>query len=741
MVNPLTYPWEFSVPGFCGFGLHFQLDGFRLVYTLTAVLMWAVSGVFSGEYMRHYEKRLRYYVFFWVTFLATVGVFLSADLYTTFIFFEIMSLTSYVWVAFDEKAESLRAAETYLAVAIIGGMVMLMGLFLLYDCLGTLEIRQFSSAAAIAVQSGMKNRLYAAGGLLLFGFGAKAGCFPLHIWLPKAHPVAPAPASALLSGILTKTGIFGIIVVSFQLLPGDGVWGVLIAGLGLVTMFLGAFLALFSVNLKRTLACSSVSQIGFILVGIGMSELLLFAGEAPSLAVRGTFLHMLNHSLFKLVLFLCAGAVYMNLHQLELNDIRGFGRNKPCLAFCFLTGAMGISGIPGFSGYVSKTLLHEGIVEYQKVLAEGESLAAGLEPKLAWVLESRGVWTAAEWIFLLTGGMTLAYMLKLFIAVFVERHPTRQAEFDAMSGSYMKLSSKIALCIPAVLLPVMGLFPALTMNRLADLGKWFFLTANASPDGPLVAAGAYPAHGEHPVAYFQWTNLKGGLISIGIGIVLYLAVVRPVLMGRDEAAEDRLEKGKQAAGNAAEHERRYVNRRPRALDGKRYINRWPKALDLENLVYRPLLQVALPGVCGAVCGFIDRYLISSMVSVFLAVFSVVCRAMDHLADGLILLSRKTTHRQVKTAKVLPEHNWLAWGIGELLDFWAGVRAAVSGKKKEMLRANGGRLPSRIPGLMEKEEWLKKTGWMVQESFSFGLMLFCIGLCLTLGYLLYVFFGQ
>ena len=131
---------EFFIPGFCGMGLHFQMDGFRLIYVGIAVLMWAVSDVFSLEYMAHYEKRRRYYVFFWATFLATVGVFLSADFYTTFIFFEIMSFTSYVWVVFDERTESKKSAETYVAVAVIGGMVMLMGLFILYDMLGTLQI-------------------------------------------------------------------------------------------------------------------------------------------------------------------------------------------------------------------------------------------------------------------------------------------------------------------------------------------------------------------------------------------------------------------------------------------------------------------------------------------------------------------------------------------------------------------------------------------------------------------------
>ena len=126
-------------------------------------------------------------------------------------------------------------------------------------------------------------------------------------------------------------------------------------------MFLGAFLALFSIDLKRTLACSSMSQIGFILVACGMQGLL---GEHNALAVRGAILHMVNHSMFKLVLFMCAGAIYMNLHKLDLNDIRGFGRGKILLNIAFLAGYIGIIGMPMFSGYVSKTLIHESIVEY-----------------------------------------------------------------------------------------------------------------------------------------------------------------------------------------------------------------------------------------------------------------------------------------------------------------------------------------------------------------------------------------
>lgn len=708
---------EFFIPGFCGMGLHFQMDGFRLIYVGIAVLMWAVSGVFSLEYMAHYEKRRRYYVFFWATFLATVGVFLSADFYTTFIFFEIMSFTSYVWVVFDERTESKKAAETYLAVAVIGGMVMLMGLFILYDMLGILrfgEIKEAAEQMLLADVSGAgKRRLYVAAGLLLFGFGAKAGCFPLHIWLPKAHPQAPAPASALLSGILTKAGIFGIVVISCILFWNDQRWGMLIALLGLITMFIGAMLALFSINLKRTLACSSISQIGFILTGIGMSCLLQAAGEDRGLAVRGAFLHMINHSLFKLVLFLCAAAVYMNLHQLDLNEIRGFGKRKPLLMFCFLMGALGIGGMPLWSGYVSKTLLHESIVEYGKAAAEiskagvWEAGAGFMDGRGFGILVSPGFWHGAEWVFLVSGGMTVAYMMKLFVALFVDSHPTRQKEFDAMGGnglgknfhgmkkkedwknwsgkeSYMKLSSGLALTIAAVLLPLFGVMPHKIMDVLAQMGQGFF---------------GYTGY-SHEVHYFSFENLKGGLISISIGILLYGVVVRRWMMGAEAWEREVFQSGGVTQGG---------QRNKKASREKRYLDRWPEWLDLENLFYRPVLQTVVPGVCGAVCDFVDRYVVSVPTTVFLAVSSVICRGMDQMADGVVRAGRETTHSQIPRAE--------------------------EKRKKPMF---GGFFESGKKVVCQMADRILRNGRLVEESFSFGLMLFAFGLCLTLGYLLFVF---
>ncbi len=571
--------WQYSIPDICGMGLHFQMDGFRLVYVAITTFMWLEAMLFSKEYMAHSKKKIRYYLFTIATYIATMGVFLSADLYTTFIFFEIMSFTSYVWVAQDEKKDSLRAAATYLAVAVIGGMVMLMGLFLLYDLAGTLNIDELYTACEPYAGS---TRLYITGICILFGFGAKAGAFPLHIWLPKAHPVAPAPASALLSGVLTKAGVFGILVLTGQIFMGDKIWGTLILTLGVITMAGGAVLALCSVDLKRTLACSSMSQIGFILVAVGMQGLL---GEHNLLAVWGSVLHMVNHSLIKLALFMAAGVVYLNVHKLDLNSIRGFGRKKKLLMFIFLMGALGIAGVPFWNGYVSKTLIHESIVEYIHELVFS-SLYADL--RVIHVMKT------VEWIFLISGGLTVAYMLKLFVAVFVEKNADsgKQKEFDGKK-SYMKTLSAVCLTLSAAILPVMGFFPKKIMQNIAVLAQGFL--------------GNH--HEPVEIAYFSWVNLKGALISIAIGVLIYFFVVRKFMI----------------------------------KDGK-YIDVWPKVLDLENTVYRPVLLTAFP-----------------------VLFTVMCRFLDKFMDGVIVFLRKSIFKDSPLPHELVEGNAITHLIGHGLD--------------------------------------------------------------------------
>ena len=655
----------FLLDGFFMQGLYLKLDGFRVLYGCIAAFMWMMTGIFSREYFAHYRNRNRYYFFYLLTLGATMGVFLSGDFYTTFIFFEVMSLTSYVWVIHDEKPAAMRAGEIYLAIAIIGGLVMLMGLFLLYDAVGTLRMSELYDAVS-SVWEEQSLRIYIAGGCMLFGFGAKAGMFPLHIWLPKAHPVAPAPASALLSGILTKTGVFGVLVVSIEMFRYDPLWGKCILYLGVITMFGGALLAVFSVDLKRTLACSSMSQIGFILVGVGMMELL---GTENALAVRGTILHMVNHSMIKLILFMAAGVIYMNLHALNLNEIQGFGRKKPLLKGIFLAGALSIGGIPGFSGYISKTLLHESIVEY------AIELSAHGEPS-RWI-------HAVEWVFLITGGMTLAYMTKLFVAIFIEKHPFEQEKFDAKK-QYMSMESIFALLIPVIVLVVMGLLPYLTMNRIADFSQGFL-------------HGEMPAHAVH---YFSFTNLKGALISLLIGSLVYFGFIRKFLMGKDT-------------------KERVV-----------YQNIWPGWMDLEDLIYRPVLQKAVITLVAGVCKMVDQmYICRGILKGVLEVMAFLSRICDHLLDAVLLLFRRTTHKSRTERHVYLIGTRLSRTLGKLLDNIIKILNHTIFRQKPIEH-------SFVVTFAEWEEMIHRTNRLIGASLSFGLWMAAIGFALTLIYLLW-----
>jgi hydrogenase-4 component B len=368
-----------------------------------------------------------------------------------------------------------------------------------------------------------------------------------------------------------------------------------------------------------------VSQIGFILVGVGMQ---CFLGEENALAVRGTFLHMINHSLIKLLLFNAAGVVYMNLHALDFNTVRGFGRKKPFLMGAFLMGALGIGGIPMWNGYVSKTLLHESIVEYIHHLQHlGESVA---------------IFQAIEWAFLISGGLTVAYMLKLFVCLFIEKHPQKQKDYDDKKD-YMSLLSKIVIGIAAMVLPILGMFPGLTMDRLADAGMHFMRSG----------------HLHHQVHYFTWVNLKGGLISIAIGVFVYFVMIRKVL-----------------------------------IKGGKYIDLWPKKVDIEKLFTKAVwIFLSILGKAAKVMdGIFNEWL---RTEVILAVLNSIVKIPEKLPEVVVRSLKITVYRERTERPEMELTNKLH---------------AQYDRKVDTIR-------------------------LIGSSLSFGLLLACVGLIMTIVYLL------
>lgn len=550
------------ISGFCGLGITFEGSELHKVLTVMTAFVWFVTTVMTKEYFQKDRNRNRYYFFMLMTLGATMGVFLSADLYTTFIFFEMMSFTSYVLIMHRGTGEALYAGATYLAVAVIGGLVTLMGIFLLYSVTGTLAFEELKGIVEVLSQT---SPIYIIGVLILFGFGAKAGMFLLHTWLVEVYPAAPAPATALLSCVLSKTGVYGIMILSGIVFLHDAQWGMIIVYFGVMTMLLGGILGVFSIDLKRTLACSSLSQIGFILVGIGMQGVL---GHHNALAVDGSILHLTNHTIVKLILFMSTGIIYLNTRNLNLNDIRGYGKNKPLLKGIFLMGALGVMGIPLWNGYISKTLIHESIVEQIAMLAEAGQSVTQMK--------------VIEYLFLFAGGLTVAYMTKVFVAVFVEQPDEKYRQ----NKQYMNHTSKILLCFCALLPPLLGILPHQTQEVIAQMGRGFVY-------------GSAPAHEIH---YFSLVNLKGAVISVVVGTVIYLLFVRTVLIEKDSQG-------------------RTV-----------YLDKWYEGWNLEHQIYRPVLLGFLP---------------------FLGAF--VARVVGSVTDGLITLCQVYLFND-KMGKVIPKEN-------------------------------------------------------------------------------------
>ncbi|MBO4696342.1 MAG: sodium:proton antiporter [Lachnospiraceae bacterium] len=650
-----------SVPEICGFGLNFRMDGFRAVYTMVTAFAWTVSSVFALWYLKGEEHQGRYFGYTLLVLGMTLGVFLSADLYTTFIFFEGMSLASYVWVVFEEDAEAIRASKTYLAVAVIGGLVMLMGIFLVYHETGTLAIEDLAFAAQ---RFGSKKVLYAAGFCMLFGFGAKAGAYPLHIWLPKAHPIAPAPASALLSGILTKTGMYGVLILVGRVFLGDETFGRILLIIAVLTMLTGAVIALFSIDIKHVLACSSVSQIGFILTG---ASLACIVKEEQWLAVQGAILHMMNHSFFKLVLFLLAGVLVKNLHSRDLNDLSGFGKEKPWFMILFLLAYLGIAGIPGLSGFVSKSMIHEAIV-----VAAKES--------------GSGMYKLVEWLFLIAGGCTLAYMTKLFIVLFFRPQSDAVKAFNNKNKQYLPLWAKLLLSVPAAAIYLAGTLP-----------EYLMLPAAKKASDLLNYAPA-----EETFRVFTAENVKGGAISVAIGLAVYLFAVRPLTerKGRRKTIE--------------------------------YVNRYPAYVDLENALYRPVLLTGLPVVCGGACRAMELAT-EGIAKMTFGLSKLVAGFADRIADLATAGVRRTVLRPVCETPTLSTTKRFSLFAG-------GIANGFRSLWRKLLRKGGGEQKDYVKKINRGIDDTSETFKYVVRSLSYGLLAFCVGLLAMLLYLLYCLQG-
>jgi len=435
--------------------LSLRMDFLALVLTTLISFLGFLATVFSLSYMEKYRRQNTYYCLLLVFIGSMNGTVAAGDLFTLFLFWEFMTLAAFLLVMFDKREESVRAAVKYFVMSEVGALCMLLSMISIFYSKGTLNMAALSG---LAFSPSTTNLLLLG---FLMGAGVKAGIIPLHTWLPDAHPAAPSPISALLSGVMIKVGIYVTIRVFLQMFVGVVCWQFILCALGSVTIIVGVMMALVQHDAKRLLAYHSVSQIGYMLLGIG-------TGVAAGIA--GGLFHLINHALFKGLLFLCTGAVIYRIETRDLSKLGGLGKKMPLTFITCLIAALSISGIPPFNGFVSKWMVFQGIIQMGNS-AQAEGMAK------FWP-----VWLTCA---MFGSALTLASFVKLIHSIFLSRLPSGLK--DVKEVSPLQTSPMIVLATLCVIFGVfyhiplrLFIYPALNIGPgTVIFGTWESVLATA----------------------------------------------------------------------------------------------------------------------------------------------------------------------------------------------------------------------------------------------------------------------
>jgi len=438
MTLPIGLPW---------IGAHFRIDALAAFFLVVVNLGGGAASLYGIGYGRHEIAPHRVLPFF-PAFLATMNLVVLADDAFTFLFsWEFMSLTSWALVmAHHTIRDNVRGGYVYLVMASFGTLALLLGFGLLAGPDGAYA---FSAIRAAHHTTGLAALVLA---LVLLGAGSKAGIVPLHVWLPLAHPAAPSHVSALMSGVMTKVAVYGFIRIVFDLL-GDPAWGssMVVLALGGITAVMGVLYALMQHDLKRLLAYHTVENIGIIFIGLGLALAFQANGmaAAAALAMTAALFHVLNHSLFKSLLFFGAGAVLTATKERDMEHLGGLIHRMPYTSFAFLMGCIAISALPPLNGFVSEWLTFQAILQ---------------SPSLAhWGLKI--MVPASGALLALAAALAAACFVKAFGVTFLGRPRTAAAdkanEVDRFSLSAMFLFA--ALCLAA------GVLPGFVMDSLSPV--------------------------------------------------------------------------------------------------------------------------------------------------------------------------------------------------------------------------------------------------------------------------------
>ena len=431
---------KWSIP----LGINLVLDGLSSLLLLAISVVSSAAMLFSARYMEQYTAKSKYLCLFMLMVAGMNGVVLSGDIFNLFVFMEIASLASYALVAFGCEHEELEASFKYMVLGSIGSIFILFAVALVYGNTGSLNMAYICKAIQ---GTGLNKGLTFALGLFIVGFGLKAALVPFHAWLPDAHPSAPAPISAMLSGVIIKSlGVYALARVVFNVFGVSVPIGWLLMALGLLSMVAGAFLAIGQWDLKRLLAYSSISQVGYVILGIGLGGLIIARdGNVAwaSLAILGGLFHLVNHAVYKSLLFLTSGSIQMSTGTRQLKEMGGLAGKLPFTRASCTVASAAIAGIPPFSGFWSKLIL---------VIA---------------AIQAHFYWVAAIIVFVSL--CTLIMYLKVQRYVFLGELPENLQEIKENRGS-MLVAMLLLTCL-CVLMGLLLLVPSLRSSILEPAVK------------------------------------------------------------------------------------------------------------------------------------------------------------------------------------------------------------------------------------------------------------------------------
>lgn len=423
--------------------VYLKPDSLGLLFAAVVTVVWILGGFFSFSYMKPHGKddsgsgtgEKRFYGFYLIVFGILLGLDYAGNLVTFYMFYELMTLLSMPLVIHTRSREAIMAALKYLFYSFCGAYMVLFGFYFLYRYGNTLT---FTAGGVLdkSMLTGNEGMLLIAAFLMIMGFGVKAGMFPLHAWLPTAHPVAPGPASAVLSAVIVKSGVLGMIRVIFYMFGADFIRGTWVQTvwmiLALITVFMGSMLAFRENVFKKRLAYSTVSQVSYIVFGLSLLQ--------PA-AMEGAILHVVFHAFIKCTLFLAAAAVIHKTGKTRVNELAGIGKEMPVTIWCFTFVSLALIGIPPTSGFISKWYLAEG------------ALASGI-PVFSWL---------GPVVLLVSALLTAGYLLPVTMKGFF---PGEEYPYPVNTGGSHKKEASLFMLIPMVILTVSAVVLGMIPNPL-----------------------------------------------------------------------------------------------------------------------------------------------------------------------------------------------------------------------------------------------------------------------------------